>query len=154
MQHSKPFLRLAKPPPQQGYSTPMDFDARLATHLHQLRFSTWYIEGTHIQVAHPYPFTLQGLRLTPRPHASAPRGVAWLHAPGPYADLTLTSIRARTATDLQAERERLQRYLGSGWDVLPLEDQMPLVSAALRGQITEPSNGLEPALATSAPRVG
>lgn len=118
----------------------MTFDTELTTHLHELRFSTWYLEDAHIEITHPHSFVLQGLHLIPGHHASAPRGVVWLHAPGPHADLNLTSLRARTATDLPGERERLQCHLGNGWQIVPLEDQMPLVSAALRGRITEPAD--------------
>lgn len=120
----------------------MIFDPHLAQCIRELHASTWYIHGQCVQVTHPTPFALQGVQL--RPSGSdlrAPRGVAWVHGPGPYAGTFLTILRAPRISALAGECERLSAYVGQGWAVEPLETQMPVVAAALRGRIDEPAGG-------------
>lgn len=120
----------------------MAFDPHLAQCIRELHASTWFIHGQRVQVTHPTPFALQGVQL--RPPSSdlhAPRGVAWVHGPGPYAGTFLTILRAPRISALAEERERLATYIGQDWEVEPLETQMPVIAAALRGRIDEPAGG-------------
>lgn len=117
----------------------MDFDSRIAEHLQGLRFSTWYISGDHIAVTAPTAYVLQGLQVHPALQSTEPRGVVLLHAPGPYASRYITALRAVTAQALAAERQRLQRHLGDGWQASILDAQLPVASAAMRGGIQEPA---------------
>ena len=123
----------------------MTFDPHLAQCIRELHASTWYIHGQCVQVTHPTPFALQGVQL--RPSGSdlrAPRGVAWVHGPGPYAGTFLTILRAPHIAALAGERGRLSAHVGPGWSVEPLETQMPVIAAALRGRIDEPAGGEAP----------
>lgn len=131
--------RPRKTRPQQGYSEGMDFDPDIPRYLRELRHSTWYINGTYVQVTHPTAFALQALQVTPQHTATEPRGVVWVRSPGPYSCLLVTVIRAFDPADLLAERGRLGLYLGNAWSLSVLASQMPVASSVFKGRVTLPT---------------
>lgn len=115
----------------------MFFDPQLEQSIRELHASTWYIHQRCVQITHPRPFVLQGVRAIPGPDLSGARGVTWVSGPGPYAGELLTILRAPSIAALTRERQRLETYLGEGWTVEAMELQAAAVSAALRGSIEE-----------------